>query len=767
MIERDATSAIISDPVDPMDEHWLSDYGLPVPDGPIRAVLPYQGLLIVGGSFQRVGDLESPGIAAWDGTGWSGLGSFPGGHVTELAEDSGGLLALDDTPTVWRWNGADWQPLAPFPDGASQAFDMAVHEGRISVAVNTPGDHPRSSRVLLDSPDGWISLGGDFDDVVFALAWNGDALFAGGWFHTVDGRSAPLAAVWDGVAWNPASAGLPANTGGYVRDLAMFDGSLVACGTFFDTLGTGPRFVARWTGGSWAPLGAEVPGYLVMSRLRPYGSDLYVVGSFLDDRTCGIARWDGTTWHAPEDSLIRSLYDVALYQGQLYAAGALSNDGSLPASSLVRQHGNRWESPLAPTGGMQGLTGAFGPDVRGLAATDSSIVVAGTFEFAGQPPGWLRCPRAASWDGTAWSSLGMERWFASTPFDLALGDSSIYVVGSFADAFEHGSVAQFVNGTWHLQSRAGVPFPNPYCITAAFGGLCVGGQADTLMGGIAYWDGVEWYALPRGLRRGRWITAIAAHDGELVVGGSFDSIGTVAARNIAAWSWLSGWHALGEGVSRPVTDLISHDRVLYASTEALFGAPAVRSWTHGSWGPLPLASPSGGSVSTLGWYRGRLVASGYGMPGRLASLDPDSTWHPLGSGLNGIALSLVESGPSLFVGGQFSRAGGHAAYGFAEWRDSLPIPPAPRSVAEPVTIGPNPFAFTLTLRYALEAGAQTRIEVYDLAGRLVDQPLNGYQSAGPQEFTWRPDTGRIRAGVYFVRLVTPAAHPVVRVVRVY
>lgn len=769
MIERDATSAIISDRADPMDEHWLSDYGLPVPDGPIRALLPYQGLLIAGGSFLRIGDLESPGIAAWDGTGWSRLGDFPGARVTQLAEHAGGLLALDDTPAVWRWDGAGWQSLEAFPDWAGQAFGLAVHDDQISVSVQTLGEHLRHSRVLLYSPDGWMTLGGDFDDIVYALAWNGGQLFAGGWFHAVDGLSMPLAAVWNGAAWDAASAGLPVVAGGYVRDLTMFDGTLVACGTFFDTLDTGPRFVARWTGAGWTRLGSGAPGYILMSRLRAYGSDLYVVGSFFDDRTCGIARWDGTTWHAPEDSLIRSLFDVALYQGRLYAAGALSSDGSFPASSLVRQRGNRWEPPLAPTVAMNGLSGAFGPDVRALAATDSSIVVAGTFEFAGQPPGWLRCPRVASWDGNAWSSLGMERWFASTPYDLALGDTSIYAVGTFAGWFEHGSVAQFVNGEWRLQSTGGTPFPNPYCITSAFGGLVVGGPADSLMGGIAYWDGLDWSSLQSGIRPGHgWITALAAHNGELVVAGRFDSIGTVAARNIAAWSWLDGWHALGEGVSRPVTDLISRDRVLYASTEAGIGTPAVVRWAHGSWGPLPRSNPSGGPVSTLGWYRGRLVASGHGMPGRLAYLDPDSTWHPLGSGLNGVALSLLESGPSFFVGGQFSRAGGHAAYGFAEWRDSLPIPPSPpRPVAEAATIGPNPFAFTLTLRYALEAGAQTQIEVYDLAGRLVDQPFNGYQSAGPQEFTWRPDTGRIRAGVYFVRLVTPSTHQVVRVVRVY
>src|SRR5262245_30874823 len=83
LLERYASAALASDP---MDEHWLSGYGLPVPDGPIQALLPYQGLLIAGGAFRTIGDLVSPGIAAWDGTGWSRFGDFPGGHVTQLID---------------------------------------------------------------------------------------------------------------------------------------------------------------------------------------------------------------------------------------------------------------------------------------------------------------------------------------------------------------------------------------------------------------------------------------------------------------------------------------------------------------------------------------------------------------------------------------------------------------------------------------------------------------------------------------------------------
>ena len=50
---------------------------------------------------------------------------------------------------------------------------------------------------------------------------------------------------------------------------------------------------------------------------------------------------------------------------------------------------------------------------------------------------------------------------------------------------------------------------------------------------------------------------IVDKNGYLYIGGDFDSVGGVPARNIAYWDG-SSWHPLGDGVNKPVEALALH-----------------------------------------------------------------------------------------------------------------------------------------------------------------------------------------------------------------
>jgi hypothetical protein len=68
---------------------------------------------------------------------------------------------------------------------------------------------------------------------------------------------------------------------------------------------------------------------------------------------------------------------------------------------------------------------------------------------------------------------------------------------------------------------------------------------------------------------------------------------------------------------------------------------------------------------------------------------------------------------------------------------------------------PNPFTPQTTLRYTLPGEAPVSLAVYDQQGRLVRSLVDGVQSAGDHEVTWRGEVqdGRHAApGVYFLRL---------------
>lgn len=137
-------------------------------DGTVNALAVFDdgrgARLFAGGAFHTVdGGLDAEGIASWDGSGWSSVGTGPGGDVVALIVfDDGSGLALyaagnfysgpiDDG--VARWNGSSWSrvgggsgiedfeqatTLAAFDDG----FGAALFVGRGSGAdFLSPGVH--------------------------------------------------------------------------------------------------------------------------------------------------------------------------------------------------------------------------------------------------------------------------------------------------------------------------------------------------------------------------------------------------------------------------------------------------------------------------------------------------------------------------------------------------------------------------------------------------------------------------------------------------
>jgi hypothetical protein len=70
-------------------------------------------------------------------------------------------------------------------------------------------------------------------------------------------------------------------------------------------------------------------------------------------------------------------------------------------------------------------------------------------------------------------------------------------------------------------------------------------------------------------------------------------------------------------------------------------------------------------------------------------------------------------------------------------------------------VEPNPARAPVTIRYRSPAGAETVLEIFDVAGRRVAHLGPFPATAGPSSFTWRgdrPDGGRAQAGIYLARL---------------
>ena len=75
---------------------------------------------------------------------------------------------------------------------------------------------------------------------------------------------------------------------------------------------------------------------------------------------------------------------------------------------------------------------------------------------------------------------------------------------------------------------------------------------------------------------------------------------------------------------------------------------------------------------------------------------------------------------------------------------------------------PNPLSNSSLLRFALATGGDTRLEIYDAAGRRVASLVHATLDPGNYSVTWdgRADGGEpLGAGLYFARLIAPGVHP--------
>ena len=74
-----------------------------------------------------------------------------------------------------------------------------------------------------------------------------------------------------------------------------------------------------------------------------------------------------------------------------------------------------------------------------------------------------------------------------------------------------------------------------------------------------------------------------------------------------------------------------------------------------------------------------------------------------------------------------------------------------------VSLAARPREGGAVLRFALREGANVRLQVFDVSGRLLTTLVNGPRGAGEHEVAWdgATATGTARSGIYFARMQTP------------
>jgi trimeric autotransporter adhesin len=220
----------------------------------------------------------------------------------------------------------------------------------------------------------------------------------------------------------------------------------------------------------------------------------------------------------------------------------------------------------------------------------------------------------------------------------------------------------------------------------------IGGIATT---GIARWDGTQWSALGPGLT-GR-ITGLGTFDDgggpALYATGNYTQIGGNPVPAIGTWDG-QGWAPLqGGGLTRSVGAAAGFTITVYdhgagpfmyvgGSFEFAGGLPAlnIARWDGQAWHSV------GGSTGTVNCFRAwddgtgpQLYAGGNitmigGVPAAGIARYDGTTWTTLGTGVTGgfgrvnaMAIYNDGGGDALYVGGNFTHAGGVPAASIARW----------------------------------------------------------------------------------------------------
>lgn len=242
------------------------------------AVAP-NGDLYATGNFTSIGGVAAAGVAKWDGSTWSALGTginalgqciavapngdvYVGGQFTT----AGGIAAV----RIARWDGLAWRRVGQYGGLNGTVWSIAISQdgrrlyagGDFTDENGNPGSGVTRVAQYNIATGLFSTMGSGFDGTVRILVISpvSGVVFAGGTFLNSGSSSVSLVAEWNGTTWQAMGAGLT-STGSIdvVTDMDFFrDGTLVAVGNFTHSGLQSVRSVGVWNGSTWLNLDVQI-----------------------------------------------------------------------------------------------------------------------------------------------------------------------------------------------------------------------------------------------------------------------------------------------------------------------------------------------------------------------------------------------------------------------------------------------------------------------------------------------------------------------------
>jgi hypothetical protein len=628
----------------------------------VYAMAVYNNELVAAGTFLEAGSVETNAIASFNGSRWDRMGGGVwldpvGARVYALAVFNNelivaGLLARaggQSMRNITRWNGSSWSRMANGLDGAIYA--LHVHNNELYAAGSfATSDGVPMGRIARWTGSTWTSVGGEGlaapGSIVFALGTYQGRLVAGGTLPTVNGIGWLNNGVWQAIGGGVASA-----EGASVRTITVVGSELQVSGAMTSAGGTPVLGTARYTGSQWLPLASGVSG-TPLASVR-FAGETVVGGSFM--LSAGglpvgrLAAWNGSGWRAIGRGFNDGVYSVVPQGNALLAAGAFETAGDGIAKGVAVQENGTWRQLGS---GLQSDDATA--VVRTLVSHNNETYAGGNFTRSGSTTGLANLAR---WTGSQWQSVAGGTNGAVYALLLDASRNTIFAAGSFtrAGSVDALRVARLVSGSWQPMGAgfsSGASIATVQCLALFNNELYAGGNfsasGSTGMLAIARWDGTAWRPVLNasnglGLASGSsaaQVLAMAVHNNELIVGGTFASAGgEQETRALARWNGTR-WARVGPPLETDVFLASVNVSALLSTPDGLIVAGSFTSCAG-----LP-------ALNIARWH--------------------NNAWSALGDGIErlpplGAIRSLSLSGTTIIASGDILKAGDNASSGVARY----------------------------------------------------------------------------------------------------
>ena len=773
------------------DNVWITN-------GEVRDIAYGNNVIYLGGSFTKVGPASGSSVAIDIATA-TAVQPFPKvfGSVYAVEPDGSGGWYLGGSFTHVRGeprvnlahidgsgNLTNWKPSAGAAVWALARSGTRVYIGGDFIAL---GGQPRKRVAAVDATTGALSSWNPGIDgsTVRDLLVSGGTVYVAGAFTKAGGQPRANLAAIDAATGSVTS--FTANASSTVHAIGL-SGTTMYAGGAFTTIGVENRnYLAALDAGTgvvnaWNP-GAN--GVVFAVAVVPSTSTVYVAGGFntlgASGRSCIGAVHSSTgavlAFDPNADFAVRSLatFPDGLGGTTVVAGGDFSNIGGQERSCLAQLDGD------------DGVANAWNPgvdaDVYSVAVSGAQVLAGGLFTMVhSETRNGLAALDATSGEATDWDPnvTGMAR-------TLLLSGSTLYVGGNFtAVGGQPRNLLAAVNthtGQPTSWDPNGGSSGSVHVLTLSGGVMYVGGQFGS-MGGVARSNLAAVDPATGALQpfqpnvNGTVSTVkVVIPSSPLVhptvyIGGFFNQVGGLPRVGIASidavTSAPTSWN--------PGTDGYVADLIVFANFQGVVSRIYAAGWfssiggefrsniaeLNGSGVPTSWAPYMDGAVLTM-LLSGTSMFVGGDFGGAVAEIDlttAEVTGWNAAIAAPGYVSALLKQGGTVYAGGSFLGALGYPQHNFVGMSDGIVTTVSPEVSSAPasaVRATPNPFRTHSRVSFSVGEAGPVDVAVYDVSGRLVRQIHRGLLAGGEQTFDWDglSEAGTaVGSGVYFVRVIS-------------